>query len=175
MDIVSPATRSRMMAGIRSANTRPEIIVRSILHTQGFRYRLGTKVLNIVPDIVLPKYKVAIFVHGCFWHRHEGCKYATTPKTHTEKWAHKFDANTLRDSQTVKTLTDAGWRLVAIWECWTKRKLDISWLYSWIKMSDCPYIFWPETDDFILHNVLPTLDKCDNTEAKPKCSSSDLI
>ena len=168
MDIVSPTTRSRMMAGIRSTNTKPEIIVRTTLHAQGFRYRLGTKVLNIIPDIVLPKYKVAIFVHGCFWHRHEGCKYATIPKTHTEKWAHKFETNTLRDSRTVKTLTDAGWRVVVIWECWTKRKFDISWLYSWIRMSEAPYFFWPETNDLILHNVLSTFDKCDDVEAKSK-------
>lgn len=153
MDIVSPATRSRMMAGIRSANTRPEIVVRSILHAQGFRYRLGTKVLNIVPDIVLPKYKVAIFVHGCFWHRHEGCKYATTPKTHAEKWTCKFDLNIRRDFRTVKTFIDAGWRVVVIWECWTKRKLDILWLYSWIKTGKSSYVFWPETSDPIPHNA----------------------
>lgn len=153
MDIVSPATRSRMMAGIRSANTRPEIVVRSLLHAHGFRYRLGTKALNLVPDIVLPKYKIAIFVHGCFWHRHGGCKYATTPKTHTENWAHKFDTNIRRDSRTIKTLVDARWRVVVIWECWTKRKLDISWLYSWIKMSNDSCIFWPETNDLTLRDT----------------------
>lgn len=147
MDIVTPATRSRMMAGIRSANTKPEIIVRSTLHSQGLRYRLGTKVLNITPDIVLSKYKVAIFVHGCFWHRHLDCKYATTPKTHHEKWQKKFNENTNRDTRTVKTLLDAGWRVVVIWECWTKRKLDISWLYSWIKNGEALYAFWPETND----------------------------
>jgi len=152
MDIVTPATRSRMMAGIRSTNTKPEIAVRRILHAQGFRYRLGTKVLNIIPDIVLPKYKVIIFVHGCFWHRHLNCKYATTPKTHPEKWHHKFDENTKRDLRTVKILLDAGWRVIVIWECWTKRKLGISWLYSWIKTGESSHVFWPETNDFTSNN-----------------------
>jgi DNA mismatch endonuclease (patch repair protein) len=141
-----------MMAGIRSANTNPEIIVRKILHSQGFRYRLGAKAVNIVPDIVLPKYKVSVFVHGCFWHRHEGCKYTTTPKTHSEKWKNKFETNILRDYRTVKTLIGAGWRVVIIWECWTKRKLDISWLYAWIKLSDASYVSWPEINDSIQHN-----------------------
>jgi DNA mismatch endonuclease (patch repair protein) len=152
MDIVTPATRSRMMAGIRSTNTKPEIVIRSMLHAQGFRYRLGRKVMNIFPDIVLPKYKVAIFVHGCFWHRHLNCKYATTPKTHPEKWQKKFFENTNRDMRTVKTLIDAEWRVIVIWECWTKRKLDISWLYSWIKIGESSYVFWPVTKDFTPNN-----------------------
>jgi DNA mismatch endonuclease (patch repair protein) len=136
-----------MMAGIRSANTNPEIIVRKTLHSQGFRYRLGAKAVNIVPDIVLSKYKVVVFVHGCFWHRHDGCKYTTTPKTHSEKWKNKFETNTQRDSRTVKILLGAGWRVVIIWECWIKRKFDISWLYDWIKISDDSYVSWPATND----------------------------
>ena len=153
MDIVTPATRSRMMAGIRSANTKPEIVVRKILHALGFRYRLGTKILNVTPDIVLKKYKVAIFVHGCFWHRHQNCKYATTPKSNSEKWAEKFATNLSRDARTIKLLRDGGWRVIIIWECWTKRKLDITWLYTWIVMSDNSYISWPETHDVISCNM----------------------
>lgn len=93
MDIVSPQKRSEMMAGIRSSNTKPEIVVRKYLHSRGFRYRIGSKILGIAPDIVLKKYKVAVFVHGCFWHRHQGCKYTTTPKTDTQKWLKKFETN----------------------------------------------------------------------------------
>ena len=145
MDIVSSARRSCMMAGIRSRNTKPERVLRTILHAQGFRYRLGTKILNIEPDIVLPKYHTAIFVHGCFWHRHSNCQYATTPKSNSEKWQDKFTANIERDSRSTKALIEAGWRVVVIWECWTKRKLDISWLSEWIKKGETPYVSWPES------------------------------
>ena len=144
MDIVSPATRSRMMAGIRSSDTKPEIIVRKFLHNQGFRYRLKTKILNYTPDIVLPKYRVVIFVHGCFWHRHPSCKYAATPKTHTEKWQKKFEENIQRDGLIEKRLLADGWYVAVIWECWAKRKLDLSWLCSWIKCPASAYISWPE-------------------------------
>ena len=147
MDIVSPGTRSRMMAGIRSANTKPEVAVRKMLHAQGFRYRLGAKILHTTPDIVLSKYRVAIFVHGCFWHRHPSCKYATTPKTHSEKWGKKFQENMQRDDRLEKLLLDAGWHVAVIWECWTKRKLDISWLFSWILLPTPSYIFWPKASD----------------------------
>jgi len=147
MDIVPPATRSRMMAGIRSSNTKPEIAIRKFLHSLGFRYRLGTKVLGTTPDIVLSKYKVAIFIHGCFWHRHFGCKYATTPKIHGQKWKNKFKDNTQRDSRTEKALLAAGWHVAVVWECWSKRKLDITWLPAWIKSPIPPYISWPKTSD----------------------------
>ena len=144
MDIVSPATRSRMMAGIRSSDTKPEIIVRKLLHSQGFRYRLKTKILNDSPDIVLPRYRVAIFVHGCFWHRHTGCKYTTVPKTHVEKWQNKFEENIQRDGCIEKKLLANGWNVAVIWECWSKRKLDISWLCSWIKHPIPSHVSWPE-------------------------------
>ena len=147
MDIVSPARRSKMMSNIRSSNTKAEVLVRKILHAQGFRYRLGTVVALYVPDIVLSKYKVAVFVHGCFWHRHSGCSYATIPKTNPQKWQQKFAMNMERDSRVETALLNEGWRIAIIWECWRKRKLDISWFFSWIRFSNSPYVSWPKIAD----------------------------
>lgn len=117
MDVVDAATRSRMMKGIRSKDTRPEITVRKYLHAQGFRYRLHSRKLPGSPDLVLPRYRVAIFVHGCFWHRHQGCKYATNPANNAERWKLKFDTNTERDARKEATLRAAGWRVLVVWEC----------------------------------------------------------
>lgn len=143
MDIVSAATRSRMMSGIRSANTRPELQLRSLLHSWGFRYRLNTKILACRPDVVLSKYNTALFVHGCFWHRHPGCKFATNPGTNIEKWHKKFEDNILRDRRVEQMLLDAGWRVAVIWECWAKLSLDISWLQHWIRDSQEQFVSWP--------------------------------
>ncbi len=109
-----------MMSGIRSKNTRPEMIVRSWLHRNGYRFRLHRKDLPGKPDVVLPKYKTVIFVHGCFWHRHEGCKKATTPKNNKEFWEKKFSENMERDKVCYLKLKDLGWKVVVIWECETK-------------------------------------------------------
>lgn len=117
MDVVDAATRSRMMKGIRSKDTQPEITVRKYLHAQGFRYRLHSRKLPGSPDLVLPRYRVAIFVHGCFWHRHRGCKYATTPSSNAERWKLKFDANTERDARKEAMLRAAGWKVLVVWEC----------------------------------------------------------
>lgn len=117
MDVVDAATRSRMMKGIRSKDTQPEITVRKYLHSQGFRYRLHSRKLPGSPDLVLPKYRLAIFVHGCFWHRHQGCKYATTPANNAERWKLKFAANTERDARKEAMLRAAGWRVLVVWEC----------------------------------------------------------
>lgn len=117
MDVVDAATRSRMMKGIRSKDTRPEITVRKYLHAQGFRYRLHSRKLPGSPDLVLPMYRVAIFVHGCFWHRHQGCRYATTPSSNAERWKLKFDANTERDARKEAMLREAGWKVLVVWEC----------------------------------------------------------
>jgi DNA mismatch endonuclease (patch repair protein) len=119
VDVVDRATRSRMMSGIRARDTKPEIIVRKFLHAQGFRYRIAPKNLPGKPDIVLPKYRVAIFVHGCFWHRHEGCKYAATPSTNVRFWKAKFAENVQRDQITQQRLRKAGWRVLTVWECQT--------------------------------------------------------
>lgn len=116
-DIVDRVTRSRMMAGIRGGNTLPELAVRRHLHGRGFRFRLHVRDLPGRPDIVLPKYRAAIFVHGCFWHRHPGCRFATTPATRRAFWQAKFRENVERDHRQQRTLRSAGWRVLVIWEC----------------------------------------------------------
>ena len=112
--------RSRNMSAIKSKNTKPEIAVRKLLHSMGYRFRLHRKDLPGSPDIVLPKYKTVIFVHGCFWHRHENCKYATTPKTRKEFWENKFKANINRDNLNQANLLLRGWKIIIIWECQLK-------------------------------------------------------
>ena len=112
--------RSRNMSAIKSKNTKPEIAVRKMLHALGYRFRLHRKDLPGSPDIVLPKYKTVIFVHGCFWHRHENCKFASTPKTRKEFWENKFNENMKRDKNNFKELKKLNWNLLVIWECETK-------------------------------------------------------
>ena len=108
------------MAAIKSKNTKPEIAVRKLLFSMGYRYRLHRKDLPGSPDIVLPKYKTVIFVHGCFWHRHENCKYASTPKTRKEFWNKKFTTNIDRDLVIQNKIKNLNWRSIVIWECETK-------------------------------------------------------
>ena len=117
--------RSRNMSAIKSKNTKPEITVRKLLHSMGYRFRLHRKDLPGSPDIVLPKYKTVIFVHGCFWHRHENCKYASTPKTRTDFWNKKFTENKKRDSEIQEKIKNLDWRSVVIWECETKNIDDL--------------------------------------------------
>ena len=109
--------RSRNMSAIKSKNTKPEIAVRKLLHSMGYRFRLHRKDLPGSPDIVLPKYKTVIFVHGCFWHRHENCKYASNPKTRKEFWESKFKANVKRDLEIQEKIKNIGWQSSVIWEC----------------------------------------------------------
>jgi len=116
-DIVDQQTRSRMMAGIRGKDTRPELALRRALHARGFRFRLHSKIVPGRPDLVLAKYRAVVFVHGCFWHRHEGCRYATTPATRAEFWRKKFAANVARDKAVRAALREEGWRVATIWEC----------------------------------------------------------
>ena len=111
--------RSRNMSAIKSKNTKPEIAVRKLLYSMGYRFRLHRKDLPGSPDIVLPKYKTVIFVHGCFWHRHENCKYTSTPKTRQEFWENKFNSNKKRDQKIQKEIIDLGWKFIIIWECET--------------------------------------------------------
>ena len=112
--------RSRNMSAIKSKNTKPEIAVRKVLHSMGYRFRLHGKDLPGSPDVVLPKYKTVIFVHGCFWHRHENCMYASTPKTRQEFWNKKFKKNIERDLEIQENIKNIEWRSVVIWECETK-------------------------------------------------------
>lgn len=116
-DVVDKKTRSRMMAGIRSRNTAPELAVRRFLHAAGLRFRLHDPKLPGRPDIVLSSRRVAIFVHGCFWHRHPGCRFATMPGTNSDFWVAKFDANVSRDVRKAKALSNIGWLGLVIWEC----------------------------------------------------------
>jgi DNA mismatch endonuclease (patch repair protein) len=117
MDIWSIEKRSAVMARIRGRDTKPELIVRSLLHRSGVRFSLRRKELPGKPDIVLPKYGSVIFVHGCFWHRHKGCKVATMPKSHEAFWRAKFDANVARDRRHLRDLKKVGWKVLVVWEC----------------------------------------------------------
>ncbi|MBJ2181571.1 DNA mismatch endonuclease Vsr [Pseudomonas veronii] len=119
-DIVSPEQRSYIMGRIRGKDTKPEIIVRSICHSMGLRYRLHRKDLPGSPDLVFPKFRLCLFVHGCFWHRHSGCQYAYTPKSRTEFWLSKLTRNTERDLEVQNALQALGWHTEVIWECETK-------------------------------------------------------
>jgi DNA mismatch endonuclease (patch repair protein) len=106
-----------MMAGIRGKNTKPELMLRSYLHKHGFRYRLHARDLPGSPDLLLPKYRTVIFVHGCFWHQHSGCKFAATPKANAEFWRAKLIANVERDAKVLDSLRSLGWNVIVIWEC----------------------------------------------------------
>lgn len=141
MDIVDSATRSRMMSAIRGRNTKPEVALRRALHRRGLRFRLHVKGLAGTPDLVLPRYGVAVFVHGCFWHRHEDCRFATTPTTRPEFWQEKFRQNVERDARNQAELRIAGWRVAVIWECsLTPAKLDetTAMLAGWIRSGAGP-------------------------------------
>ena len=109
------------MAAIRGKDTAPELQVRSIVHGLGYRYRLNVRGLPGSPDLVLPRLDTVIFVHGCFWHRHPGCRYATTPATRKRFWQNKFDANTARDRRVTRQLRRLGWSVLTVWECQLKR------------------------------------------------------
>lgn len=116
VDVVDAATRSRMMSGIRGRNTKPEILVRRLLHRRGFRFRLDVRELPGRPDIVLPRYRAAIFVHGCFWHGHD-CPLFKWPQTRPEFWREKIARNRANDAKALAALAAQGWRIAIVWEC----------------------------------------------------------
>lgn len=122
-DIFSKDKRSDIMSKISNKNTKPEILVRKYLFAKGFRFRINDKRFPGKPDILLPKYKTAIFVNGCFWHGHKGCKYYVLPKTNTEFWQNKIERNQKRDMEEKQQLTSMGWHCITVWECQLKPKV----------------------------------------------------
>jgi DNA mismatch endonuclease, patch repair protein len=128
MDVHEPEVRSYNMSRIRSKDTKPEMLVRKFLFANGFRYSLHNNKLPGKPDIVLRKYKTVIFVHGCFWHGHEGCKYYVVPKTKTEWWVNKIAGNRERDERNTAKLRQEGWKVIAIFECELKSVVSVKTL-----------------------------------------------
>ena len=120
-DVLTSDQRHRNMVAIHSASTKPELKLRSALWRRGFRYRVNVKRLPGTPDIVLPKYRTSIFVHGCFWHGHKDCKNATTPKTNTDFWTAKIARNQQRDQEAWRQLEAKGWNVIIVWECQLKK------------------------------------------------------
>ncbi len=121
-DVFSPEQRSEIMAKVRSQDTKPEVLVRSLIHRMGFRFRLHNKHLPGNPDIVLPRHKKIVFVHGCFWHQHEGCPHAARPASNIAYWNKKLDGNVRRDRANLEKLAALGWRVLVIWECETRNR-----------------------------------------------------
>lgn len=121
-DVHDKKTRSYNMSRIRHKDTKPEMLVRSFLHANGFRYTLHDKRLIGKPDLVLPKYKTVVFIHGCFWHGHSGCRYFVIPKTRTDWWKKKIEKNQSNDKTAILLLKKNGWKVIIVWECDLKKK-----------------------------------------------------
>lgn len=136
MDVFDRETRSRNMSAIRGADTKPEVALRRALHALGYRFRLHRRNLPGRPDIVLPGRSITIFVHGCYWHRHPGCRFATTPSTRTEFWSQKFEQNVARDARNHRELRELGWHVATIWECQIRKDAaenTVRALSAWIE------------------------------------------
>lgn len=133
---VDPRIHKSMVSN-RPKNTRPELMVRKYLHANGYRYRLHVRNLPGSPDIVLPRYKSIILVHGCFWHHHESCKKAVIPKSRVDYWTSKFSRNIMRDANNVAALEKLGWRVLVVWECEVMHKKTnrLSSIIEWIRLS----------------------------------------
>jgi len=136
MDVFDKETRSRNMAAIKGQNTRPEMIVRHYLHSKGFRYRLHSRNLPGKPDLTMPKFNAVVFVHGCFWHRHNRCRFATMPSSNTEFWGKKLTGNKERDKARKTDLRKLGWRVLTVWECGLRssrnRERNLEKIKSWL-------------------------------------------
>lgn len=139
-DIVDKHTRSRMMSGIRGKDTKPELAIRRALHARGFRFLLHSTKVHGRPDLILPKYRAVVFVHGCFWHRHEGCRYTTSPSTRPEFWRAKFEANIARDDLVHRKLQEDGWRVGTVWECALRKPDQVNastdLLSAWLRSDE---------------------------------------
>lgn len=139
MDVFSVDERSRIMGRIGGKNTRPELRVRKLLHALGYRFRIHRKDLPGTPDVVFPGRRAVIFVHGCFWHRHEGCPRATTPATNRDFWERKFRSNTKRDAERIEQLGRLGYRCLVVWECETKNLERLAErLTAFLRLEDVP-------------------------------------
>lgn len=152
VDVVDAVTRSRMMSGIKGKNTKPEVSIRRALHARGFRYRIHVNNLPGKPDLVLPKYKAVVFVHGCFWHGHT-CRYFKIPKTRADFWLEKIGKNQTRDNLQIASLIEQGWRVAVVWECAVKNNknrrsnLLINLIVGWL-LSDSVYSEFDEGSVF---------------------------
>ena len=149
-DVKTPEERSRNMAAVKGKDTKPEMIVRKYLFSRGLRFRVQVRKLPGKPDIVLPKYKTAIFVNGCFWHGHEGCKYFRLPKSNVEFWKEKIERNIERDKESMQALFDLGWKVVRVWECELRNKANreetLNKIYTSITSPDGSCYSFEETD-----------------------------
>lgn len=140
-DVLSPEQRRKCMSSIRRKDTSPELALRSILHKSGLRYRLHSKKLPGTPDIVFPRFKAVLFVHGCYWHSH-GCYKSTVPKSRREFWKKKFDENKERDARNIEALLGLGWRVMTVWECALKGKMSLpdsditAFIKTWLSSSE---------------------------------------
>ena len=143
VDVVDKKTRSRMMAGIKGKNTKPEMLLRRALHAGGFRYRIHDAKLPGKPDLVFPMYEAVVFIHGCFWHQHPECWWNTTPAANAAFWKHKLGENAKRDKRTINELQEHGWRIAIVWEC-SLRLAPVENIAdtvgSWLKTGDASLI-----------------------------------
>lgn len=149
-DVMTPEQRSRCMAAVKGKDTKPEMIVRKYLFSRGMRFRVQVRKLPGTPDIVLPKYKTVIFVNGCFWHGHEGCKYFRLSKSNIEFWKEKIERNIERDRESMQALLDLGWKIIRVWECELRNKANrentLNKIYKSITSSESTRYSFEETD-----------------------------